>query len=211
MNWKENDWLAKASYETQLKLNGPETLLFSPDGHLVVGLVDGRVISVNTTDGSIELLADFSRFQTNKRPCDSSKKSANLLKCSFQLGLRFKPNTNTLYVSVPFEGIFKIDTNKSESWERSWRFDFYSFNFVVLLGSLYQVLKADDPRFGAAKLKLIADLEVEPGETGSIYFVDSSLRLRDDENELTEELPSGRFVQTWGTTIKHPLAQTCLI
>ena len=117
INWEENDLLAKANYESHLKLSGPEALLFSPEGHMFVGLIDGRIISVNQSTGSIELVADFSRFQRNKRFCKTSIENKQHLvksKCSIPLGLRFKPNTNILYVAIPFEGIFKIDTDTSK-------------------------------------------------------------------------------------------------
>jgi hypothetical protein len=46
-NLKPNNLLQKASHLAEKKLAGPETILFTENGTLITGLVNGQIVSVD--------------------------------------------------------------------------------------------------------------------------------------------------------------------
>ena len=89
------------------------------------------------------------------------------------MGIRFKKNTNILYVADAFQGIIKIDVDK---------------------GSKSLVIGANDTRFGALPMRLVNDIDMD-GDM--VYFIDSSTKIdvNDAVTDILESFSLGRLFQ----------------
>lgn len=159
---EKNHFLEDASYIAHKKLRGPETIVFSNNGTMYSGLLNGQVVRIDPETNEIFKIAQIGD-ETNETICNDY--GVNIYaheSCGRPLGLRFKPNDqNVLYVADAYYGIIKID---------------------LITGFKKQVLSTSDDRFENMPVKMINDLDID-GDL--IYFIDSSYRR--DINEALEE------------------------
>jgi len=67
-NLKENNLLTKATYIGHGKLQGPETIVFSQNGTMYTGLMNGQIVRVDTISNTVHNIAQFG-YQTNENIC----------------------------------------------------------------------------------------------------------------------------------------------
>jgi len=67
-NLKENNLLTKATYIGHGKLQGPETIVFSQNGTMYTGLMNGQIVRVDTISNTVHKIAQFG-YQTNENIC----------------------------------------------------------------------------------------------------------------------------------------------
>ena len=67
-NLKENNLLTKATYIGHGKLRGPETIVFSQNGTMYTGLMNGQIVRVDPISDTVHKIAQFGS-QTNENIC----------------------------------------------------------------------------------------------------------------------------------------------
>jgi sugar lactone lactonase YvrE len=146
-NLAANKKLESAQYIGHKALRGPETIVFTNDGTMYTGLMNGQIVRITKT-GNIEKVAQIGE-ETNETLCNDYGPNLHTNpRCGRPLGLRLVDKT--LYVADGFYGIFSVD---------------------ITTGAKKKIISATDKRFGDKKLKIVNDLDLD-GDV--IYFIDSS-------------------------------------
>jgi hypothetical protein len=111
--WKQNDLLAKNVDQIYVKLRGAEAIAIGPNRSVYTGLRNGVVIRIDE-DKNVEKIVQIGD-EMDERICDFVR-AGHIAEphCGRPFGLRFKPNTNDLYVADSFFGIVKVDVLKSD-------------------------------------------------------------------------------------------------
>lgn len=108
-----NDRLAKAGERIlKGKILGPESLVFRGD-ELFTGLMDGRIVKINTKTLDV---AEFARFNSSCEPFKGGYDEYPPLReplCGRPLGLRFDPD-GRLLVAESYHGIHRLSADGKE-------------------------------------------------------------------------------------------------
>lgn len=162
----KNEFLTKAKYIGHKKLRGPETIIFSENGLMYTGLMNGQIVRVDPIADTIHKIVTIGT-ETNETICnDYGPHLHSHSSCGCPLGLRFHPNNpDILYVADAYYGIVKVD---------------------VVKGTKQTVIGSKDSRFGSLPMKFCDDLDID-GDV--IYFVDSSYEY--DTNNALEDFYEG--------------------
>lgn len=109
--WKENE-LLKSIELIDVKLPGPEAIAIGPNGTIFTGLSNGLIVRIDSNK-HVEKIVMIGN-ELDERVCDNVRKGYIAEPpCGRPFGIRFKPNTNQLYVADSFYGIVKVDVDKS--------------------------------------------------------------------------------------------------
>lgn len=130
-NLQSNSKLQDAVYIAHKKIRGPETVVFSQNGSLYTGLLNGQVVRIDLETDDIFKVAQigdetdlefcstylfvnfyffiFTKYILNEIDNHGINIHANK-SCGRPLGLRFKPDDNDiLYVADAYFGIYKLN------------------------------------------------------------------------------------------------------
>lgn len=167
-----NHLLENATYIAHNKIRGPETTVFSNDGLLYAGLMNGQIVQIDPETNDVKIIAHMGN-EINETICNETMGliAYGRESCGLPLGIRFHPDhPDMLYIADAFLGIIKVDVKK---------------------GTKEIVLHANDTRFGDKPMKYADDLDID-GDM--IYFVDLSHKYAYNEVmiDFVRALPYGR-------------------
>ncbi len=67
-NLKENDLLTRSNYIGHKRLRGPETIVFSADGSMYTGLMNGQIVRINLQTQEITKIVQIGN-ESNETVC----------------------------------------------------------------------------------------------------------------------------------------------
>lgn len=105
-NLTPNNKLESAKYLGLTRLRGPETIVFTPDGHILTGIMNGQIVRVSK-EGKIETIVQIGDEKNETLCNDYGEDLHSHASCGRPLGLRLRENW--LYLADAYYGILKVD------------------------------------------------------------------------------------------------------